>query len=288
MSAASISVRVDASVHHSALGALCFRELRQFLLNPIFLFSIALMGLYWSGLGDRIDEIDTVNPYPAIFLGGFGLMAAFWQTRSMHASEQIAGVAPTMLPARTAALCAVAIPPFILGCVTLVAFLQLHPLSDPVYGPMPRSARLAVLIGQFVVPTLGGPLLGVALGRWVRFPGAGFALFLVLYGWVSLVTVLAIAQPASTPIALLRLFAPFSFFTFSEHPGEVTAWRGSPGLFICWQLALCVLAILLAILRGADPVLRRRVLHALWLCGGLAVVLLVAAGIGGLTHPVTA
>jgi hypothetical protein len=54
---------------------------------------------WWYGLGTAVTEIDTVNPFPAIFLGGFGMMATFWLTRSMRASEPVVGVTPTTLPA---------------------------------------------------------------------------------------------------------------------------------------------------------------------------------------------
>ena len=167
----------------------------------------------WAGPGIGQTEIDTFNPYPAIFFGGFGMMAAYWLTRSMRASEPVAGVTPVTQPARTAALCAVAIVPFACGCLALLRFVQLIPVSDAIYGPFSPSARVAVLVGQIVIPALGGPLLGVALGRWVRFPGAAFVLFLLLYGWVSLVTILSMSHPDSAPIAVLRLFSPFAFFT---------------------------------------------------------------------------
>jgi Ca2+/Na+ antiporter len=95
-------------------------------------------------------------------------------------------------------------------------------------------------------------LLGVALGRWVRFPGAAFVLFLLLYGWVSLVTILSMSHQDSAPVAVLRLFAPFAFFTYTSDTGVLTTWRGSPWFFIGWQLALCAIAVLVALLRGAE------------------------------------
>ena len=189
--------------------------------------------------GHRVTEIDTANPYPAIFLGGFGMMAAYWLTRSMRASEPVVGVTPVTLPARTAALCTVAIVPFACGCLALLRFVQLIPVSSPLYGPFSPSARVAVLVGQIVVPALGGPLLGVALGRWVRFPGAAFVLFLVLYGWVSLVTILSMSHPDSAPVAVLRLFAPFAFFTLhrqtpaASRPGAGRRGSSSAGSSPC-------------------------------------------------------
>ena len=206
------------------------------------------------------------------------MMATYWLTRSMRTSEPVVGVTPTMLPARTAALCAVAMVPFACGCLALLRFVQLIPVSSPLYGPFSPSARVAVLVGQIVIPALGGPLLGVALGRWVRFPGAAFVLFLLLYGWVSVVTILSMSHRNSAPVAVLRLFAPFAFFTYTENGVGVTAWRGSPWFFIGWQLALCAIAVLVALLRGAEGRVRTRIIRALGIAGVAALILLVLAG----------
>jgi hypothetical protein len=269
--------------------ALAARETRRLVLNPVFLLAVALtVYALWSGPGTGATEIDTFNPYPAIFLGGLGMMATYWLTRSMGASEPVAGVTPTTLSARTAALCATAIVPFACGCLALLRFAQLIPVSSPLYGPFGASARVAVLVGQIAVPALGGPLLGVALGRWVRFPGAAFVLFLVLYGWVSLVTILSMSHQNSAFVAVLRLFAPFAFFTDTGDTGGVTAWRGSPWFFLGWQLALCAIAVLVALLRGAEGPVRARIIRALAIAGAAALILLVMAATGGFTHAVTA
>jgi hypothetical protein len=289
MTATLASARPEAVAGRAALVPLAAREMRRFVLNPVFLLGAALAA--WTtldGAGTAVTEIDSVNPYPAGFLGGFGMMAAFWLTRSMRASEPVVGVTPVTRPARTAALCTVAIVPFACGVLTLLVFLQLHPVSGPVYGPFSPSARIAVLVGQIVVPSLGGPLLGVALGRWVRFPGAAFVLFLVLYGWLNLVTALTFFHPDSAPVAVLRLFSPFAFFTLQADSGGVTAFRGSPWFFIGWQVALCAIAVLVALLRGAEGPVRSRIIRALAIAGTAAAILLVLAGTGGFTHAVTA
>ncbi len=199
-----------------------------------------------------VTEIDSVNPYPAVFLGGFGMMATYWLTRSMRDSEPVLGVTPARLPMRTAALCAVAVLPFGCGVLALFALLHSYPAGDSVYGAFSPSAQVAVLVGQIVVPSLGGPLLGVAMGRWVHFPGAAFVLLLVIFGWVNLATVPSLSYPDSTACTALRLFSPFAFFTVNRKAAYVTAWRGSPWFFIGWQLALCAIAILVALLRGAE------------------------------------
>jgi hypothetical protein len=281
--------RPGAVAGRAALVPLAAREARRLALNPVFLFAVVMTAwTTWTGGGGTVTEIDNVNGYPAVFLGGFGMMATYWLTRSMRASEPVAGVTPTTQPTRTAALCAVAVLPFLCGVLALFALLHSYPVGDSVYGAFSPSAQVAVLVGQIVIPSLGGPLLGVALGRWVRFPGAGFVLFLVIFGWVELVTILALSHPDSAPVAVLRLFSPFAFFTVQADSGGVTAWRGSPWFFIGWQLALCAIAVLVALLRGAEGQLRSRIIRALAIAGVAAVILLVLAATGGFPHAATA
>jgi len=273
----------------ATFAALAIRETRRLVLNPVFLIAVAFIAFaLWAGPDAGQTEIDTSNPYPAIALGGFGMMATYWLTRSMRDSEPVVGVTPTTLTRRTAALCAVALVPLACGCLTLLAFLHFHPIGGPAYGAFSPPARMAVLVGQIVMPALGGPLLGVALGRWVRFPGAAFVLFLLLYGWVSLVTILSISHANSALVAVLRLFAPFAFFSLHSDAGGVTAWRGSPWFFIGWQLALCAIAVLVALLRGAEGRVRTRIIRALGVAGVAALILLVLAALSGFTHPLTA
>jgi hypothetical protein len=287
MTAALAPARPGAAAGRTRFAALAARETRRFVLNPVFLAAagLAAYGL-WSGQRGTVTEIDGANTVAAVSFGGFGMLATYWLTRSMRASEPVVGVTPTTLPARTAALCAVAIVPFGCGCLTLLAFLQLHPVGDPVYGAFSPPARIAVLVGQIVIPSLGGPLLGVALGRWVRFPGAPFVLFLLLSGWINLVTALTLARPDSAPVAVLRLFSPFALFTLHSDAG-VTAWRGSPWFFLGWQLALCAIAVLVALLRGAEGPVRSRIIRALGIAGAAAVIMLVLAGTGGFNHAIT-
>jgi hypothetical protein len=66
------------------------------------------------------------------------------------------------------------------------------------------------------------------------------------------------------------------------------AWRGSPWFFIGWQLALCAIAVLVALLRGAEGPVRTRVIRALAITGAAAVILLMLAATGGFTHAVAA
>jgi hypothetical protein len=214
------------------------------------------------------------------------MMATFWLTRSMRDSEPVAGVAPTTLPARTAALCTVAVVPFLCGVLTLFAFVHFHPAGARVYGAFSPPAQIAVLAGQIVLPSLGGPLLGVALGRWARFPGTALVLSLVIYGWVNLATFGSLSHPDSAAFTALRLFSPFAFFTYMNNTAHVTTWRGSPWFFIGWQLALCATAVLAALLRGADGPARSQITRALQIALVAAAIMLVLAASGGFTHAI--
>jgi hypothetical protein len=281
--------RPEAGAGRSTFVALAIRELRRFVVNPVFLFAVVMTAwIMSSGPSTAVTEIDTVNEYPAIFLGGFGMMATFWLTRSMRHSEPVVGITPTTLPVRTAALCMVAVVPLACGVLTLFAFLHVWPIGSGLYGAFSPRARTAVLVSQIVVPSLGGPLLGIALGRWVRFPGAGFVTFLVLFGWGNVVTVPSLSHPDSTAFTALRLFAPFAFFTYTDNGAEMTTWRGSPWFFIGWQLALCTIAVLVALLRGADGPVRVRVIRTLQIVLVVAAIMLVLAVGGGFTHAVHA
>ena len=106
--------------------------------------------------------------------------------------------------------------------------------------------------------------------------------------WVELVTILAMWHVNSALVAVLRLFSPFAFFTLHADSGGVTAWRGSPWFFIGWQLALCGIAVLVALLRGAEGQVRTRIIRVLAITVAVALILLVLAATGGFTHAVTA
>ena len=273
----------------TAFAALAAREMRRFAVNPVVLFAVAMTA--WTTWDDRkapASPVGTGNWFAWIFLGGFGMMATFWLTRSMRDSEPVVGVTPVTLPARTAALCAVAVMPFLRGVLTLFAFLHFHPVGARVYGAFSPPAQVAVLVGQIVIPSLGGPLLGIALGRWVRFPGAALVLSLVIFGWVNVATFGSLSHPDSAAFTALRLFSPFAFFTYMKNVADVTTWRGSPWFFLGWQLALCATAVLVALLRGADGRVRLRITRILQIAVVLAAIMLVLASIGGFTHAVHA
>ncbi len=262
-------------------------EARRYVRSPVLLVALALTAYAIYDLTRNVvSDADEVPTYPASFLGGFGMVAACWLAQSMHRSEEALGVAPTPARIRTVALCLTALVPFACGVLSLIAILVFRDVAgDWTDGAFSTADRTAVLVSQIALPSLGGPLLGFALGRWVRAAWVGPALFLIIVAWILVVEGLASTYRDSLPVLLMRLFAPFAFFTTWNGDG-VETWRGSPMAFAGWQLCLCGLAVTVALLRDAEGHARRRLIATLLVLSVLAVATYTLAVTAGLHHPV--
>src|ERR1700759_4207931 len=95
-----------ARARPSGLRVLAVREARRFAVNPVFLAGVVLTAyILWDRHRGVVADTNTVSVYPSIFLGGLGMVAAFWLTQSMRRSEDVLDVAPTSWPERTGAIC---------------------------------------------------------------------------------------------------------------------------------------------------------------------------------------
>jgi hypothetical protein len=271
-----------------SLPTLARYEIRRYLRSPIFLAGLA--GLIWTlaaNLRPTIVDANSRPISPVVLIGEIGFVVAFRLTQSMHRSAEALDVAPTSMPTRTAALCFTAIVPLVLGGLSLLAILLFqHGETSYTYGAFSTADRVAILAGQVVLPSLGAPLLGVAVARWVRFPWAVIVFVLAMNAWVIGVDGLAATYRDSFAVLVLRMFAPFAFFTTLGADGGVESWRGSPGFFLGWQLCLCAGAVTVALLRGAAPPLRRRLLRTLAVALALAALMYALAVTGGLGHAI--
>ena len=189
----------------------------KLVVNPDFLVSVVLAAwLLWtySRSTAPVTEIGEVVGYPAILLGAFGMMAMFWLTRSMRASEPVTGVTPVSLPMRTAALYTAAAVPFACGILALIAFAHIYPVSGPLYGAFSTPAGIAILTGQIAIRRSAARCSVSPLAAGYRSPAPRSVLFLIIFGWVNLVTILTVwhpgpAAPARAPHVLaVRLLEP--------------------------------------------------------------------------------
>jgi hypothetical protein len=271
----------------STLATLTWYETRRCVRSPVLLAALALTAYAIYDLTRGIvADADELPTYPAGFIGGFGMIAACWLAQSMDRSAEALDVAPTPAHVRTTALCLTALVPFACGLLSLAAIVMFRRVEgDWTEGAFSTADRAAVLVSQVALPALGGPLLGIALGRWVHAGWVGPALFVIIVAWVLVANGLADTHRNSLPVLLMRMFAPFTFFTTWTGPG-VETWRGLPVAFLGWQLCLCTLAVTVALLRDADLVVRRRLTDALFVLSFLAAATYTLAVTGGLHHAV--
>jgi hypothetical protein len=201
-------------------------------------------------------------------------------TRSMSRSTDAVEAAPADGVLRTAALCLACLVPGAVGLawvvwvyVTAVVTSGATATADSGLSTMDR---IGVLLAG-VVATVGGPLFGVLVGRWTRFPGAGLVGAVVLVGWTLLDTA-ALGWPASYLNNLARLSPPFAFWTSGDsgHQSDFAA-GGSPWWHLAYVVLLCGLAATAAMVHEATGLRRTRLWRLLAGLGGLAAVALALA-----------
>src|SRR3954453_16671685 len=205
-------------------------EARRLARHPAFVIGVVLA----FGVLALLDIL-THDPYlgdllsmpviPAFFIGLTSLLATARLTRSTEATVEAIGTAPGAKVGavgtapgsearRTAALCLACFVPFAAGVVwmfTHVVLVALHGGAHPNewwFGTMSDWRGWAIMIALGPVACLGGALLGVLTGRWLRFPGASA---------VVVVAVVAIDMVGQMPVAYhgmpsARLWVPWSMF----------------------------------------------------------------------------
>jgi hypothetical protein len=283
----TVTAAHPAAPRASAFRTLTLRELARMAASPLLAIAlVAVAAALVAALRHPLTDLDGIAGSVGALMGGFGLMAAFWLTTSTHRSESSLAVTPTGPSTRTAALCLSTLVPFAAGLLSFLAVEIFQRVDGPAYGVLSSTDRTLMLLSQLVLPSVGGPLLGIALARWWPEPWVPVTAFLVFVAWLLVIEGVASSQQNSTAAVWLRLFAPFSLFLSAPSSGAVETWRGSVGWFVGWQVALCLLAVTVALLREASPAGRRR------LRLGLAVIVIAAgscyalAALGGLHHAV--
>ncbi len=284
MSRAAIAGPIPTN--RSALGPLAWIEAKRFARHPLFLAGFALALLTSAGEYGPVELDHQV--VPAFFLGIFGLVVAARLTASTRCSESIVDAAPVSEVTRTAALCLACLVPAAAGLLVVV-FYQLalarhDPRPDYVYGVFTGSERNLILLVLPVITCLGAPLLGVAVARWLRFPGAALLVAVLLILWSMLSAYLpSQALDASTlPSRILHMLTPYTAWVETNAGSTVVrSLTGSPGWFAVWTLALSVLAACAALLHGAHGHARRAVLRTASVVGVVALIALTMAVVTG-------
>jgi hypothetical protein len=193
---------------------------------------------------------------------------------------------------RTAALCLACLVPAAAGAAVVVLH-QLFLLADPVpqwqRGHFSDVEWFVITVLLPVVMSLGGPLLGVAFGRWLRFPGATLLGAVALVFWADVagyVPAQGRLDPSSLLARALHIATPYTAWGTPDGDGThatatIRTYTGSPVWFAAWALGLCTLAVVIALLKDADRSTRRLLARASAVVGVVLVVSYVLAVAGG-------
>jgi hypothetical protein len=230
-------------------------EARRLARHPVFIIGVVLA----FGVLALLDFL-THDPYmgdllsmpviPAFFIGLTSLVATARLTRSTEGSTEAIGTAPGSEARRTAALALACFVPFTAGVLWMAAhviLVALHGGAHPNewwFGTLPDLQVWAIMIALGPIACLGGALLGVLTGRWLRFPGAP-AVMVVAVIAIDMVGQMAFVEGSSSK---LRLWVPWAMFHGgAEDNGTAKLYAGNSAFYLIYLLCLCAAAALVAI-----------------------------------------
>jgi hypothetical protein len=252
--------------------ALARIEAKRYAGHPLFLIGVALCALVSAG-SHGPEELD-YHVIPSFFIGVLGMIVAARLTSSTDRSAQVVDAAPVSDTARTAAMCLACAVPTAAGLLIVLMhrlFLMADPIPEFLYGTYGTTDRLFITVVVPIIACAGGPLLGVAVARWLRFPGAALLAVIAVLCWSNIsgygpAQMSSLARFSMDSASLfgrvLHMLTPYTAFASGDGDGEsattvMTSFTGSPGWFAVWTLALCGLAVVAALWRGADMQARR-------------------------------
>lgn len=253
-------------------------EARRLAHHPVFLIGAALAFgvltlLFVLTDGPHFIDALATPVIPAFFTGLTSLVAMARLTRSTEAAAEAVGTAPGSQARRTAALALACLVPFLAGVAWTAVLLVMTVVRPPApqewwFSTMPDWQVWSILLALGPIACLGGGLLGVLTGRWLRFPGAAAVVVVVVVA-VDMAGQLGYVYGERSELRLWLPWAMFQSGTFTD--GTQTLCAGNPAWYAAYLLCLCALAALVAIWR--DPTARTARLRA----GVVAVVVAALA-----------
>lgn len=267
--------------------AMAMIEARRMARHPVFLLGVGLgfvaLGVYVALVSD--DGVVVVLTLPllgAFYIGLPSVIAAASLTRSTEVAAEAVATAPGSEARRTLTLAATGIPPLLAGSAFAVALVVVARVVGVApqewwFGTLPAWQVWSIVLAC-PVACLDGALLGVLIGRWLRFRGAS------AMGVVALIVVSLLGQ---TPLlesssSSWRLWVPWVIWHTGDNPdGTQTLIAGNPAASLGYLLALGILAVLGAMWH--DPTVRSPRFRALVAAVAVvAVALFVLAATTGI------
>ncbi|GGT31914.1 hypothetical protein ACFFV7_35635 [Nonomuraea spiralis] len=248
------------------LRALAAAEALRLMLHPLAITGLALYLLTLATL-----EWAPRPAYSALTNGlvlPWGVPVFFAAALTASASrragaDEMLAATPVGRELRTAASCLAGLGPFLLACAVQAILAGVYTLADVELERFPSVYE----IGAGPLCVLGACLLGVAVARWLPWPGAPVLVMLVL------VTVSRVVEPVDSSLTLLGFYVEFALWGPPPYLEGVGFIFGSPAWHALYLLALGLGAGALAMTRDS----RRR-----WVWLGLGAALVVLATVAGL------
>jgi hypothetical protein len=255
MSSAVITTPNSSARPAAALPVLARFEMRRYARHPLFILgvivnvAICVMGpsTDMSSLGDAIA--------PAAGIGIFGIIIMASLARTSERIRLAAGVVPVGERTRTLALVAACLVPFAAGLAWWIWAFATYRHSPPAangfpFGPASDAWVGAVLFGQGPMASLGGPLLGLLVGRWV---GGRAAPAITAVGTVMFCIVM---QGLFDPLRRIRVISPWTYwggpFGVKGDGNRMLLFPGSPYWWVAYLACICALGALAALLHDRD------------------------------------
>ena len=234
-----------------SLSAMTRIEARRLARHPAFLIgTLAAFAILVAFFVNEPVSSDVLSwpVVPAFFIGLGSLVAVARLTRSTEGSEEAVSTAPGTEARRTTALALACSVPFAAGALWTAAMLvvvALNPVAPQEWWFATTSDLhvWSVLVALGPVACLGGGLLGLLTGRWLRFPGASAVVVLVT------VVVCMLGQAfAESSHPTWRLLTPWATFqSGSLDDGTAILYAGNATAYLLYALCLCVAAYLAAV-----------------------------------------
>lgn len=266
----------------AVLLSLASIQARRYAQHPLFLVGVAVLLAATPSVHEQGYFLLETGVAVAFFIGVLGIVVAYRLTASEDRAIALLPSAPVSAATRSLALCAACLVPFAVGLLwfafQLASFAIWPPKPDLVDVVGGWDAMVVITFGSSAMCALGGPLLGVAAGRWLRFPGAG-----VLVAVALTISAVFFVSGALTPtlvhnpvIQASSTLMPFTEWVLVDDNAGVTTLRGvrdgAPLGHVLYQVGLCGLVVCAAVLKDAVGSNRARWIRVAGAFGAVSVL----------------